>query len=390
MANKYANKFLDAEGVKYLWDKAQGIYIKQEPGKTLSDENYTTVEKQKLAGLTSYELPAASEETLGGIKIGTGLAIDENGIVSATGEAEAEVEVLTFSDLDYITKSPSTAAALAATITEGGEINLSGNVALLEGLVVTHDTILNLGGHTLTADFNDFVFTAHGARLTILNGTINSSYRIAQAIHGGTIVVAGGLYQAGDLTFASVGPESVVQIDSGSIISDKECIYVFEGGSLAVNGGAMQAKDGCVIRTNKSNNREYSTVTISGGRVIGQATTQGKASCGVLIANDDRFVMNSGEIISENGCGLLLRAGQAEISGGFITARGSGVRSVDAIDVSHSAVIYQQTAGYPNNDNMSLIISNGVFEGSDRSIEILSNEALPQVDITGGVFNPSY
>lgn len=36
----------------------------------------------------SYELPVASSETLGGVKIGSGITIDENGAISASGGAE--------------------------------------------------------------------------------------------------------------------------------------------------------------------------------------------------------------------------------------------------------------------------------------------------------------
>ena len=46
--SEYANKYLDATGVKHLWDKANEIFIKQQEGKGLSDENFTAVEKEKL------------------------------------------------------------------------------------------------------------------------------------------------------------------------------------------------------------------------------------------------------------------------------------------------------------------------------------------------------
>lgn len=46
---------------------------------------YTTEEQTKLAGLENYTLPTASSDTLGGIKVGDGLTIDQNGVLSATG-----------------------------------------------------------------------------------------------------------------------------------------------------------------------------------------------------------------------------------------------------------------------------------------------------------------
>lgn len=52
-------------------------------GKQLSTEDYTTEEKQKLAGLNNYTLPAATTTTLGGIKVGKNLTITVDGTLSA-------------------------------------------------------------------------------------------------------------------------------------------------------------------------------------------------------------------------------------------------------------------------------------------------------------------
>ena len=95
----YANKYLDAEGVKHLWDKGDRIYQKKENGKGLSSNDYTTVEKEKLAGLENYELPNASADSLGGIKIGEGLHIDENGVVKTVYNPEMPVEFDDIQDL---------------------------------------------------------------------------------------------------------------------------------------------------------------------------------------------------------------------------------------------------------------------------------------------------
>lgn len=51
----------------------------------LVEEPYTTAEKTKLASLENYTLPTASSDTLGGVKVGDGLTIDVDGVLSATG-----------------------------------------------------------------------------------------------------------------------------------------------------------------------------------------------------------------------------------------------------------------------------------------------------------------
>lgn len=55
-------------------------------GKGLSTEDYTTAEKTKLAGIeagaNAYTLPAATTSALGGVTVGSNLAVDANGVIS--------------------------------------------------------------------------------------------------------------------------------------------------------------------------------------------------------------------------------------------------------------------------------------------------------------------
>ena len=54
-------------------------------GKGLSTNDYTNDEKTKLAGISNYTLPIASADTLGGVKIGANLSIND-GILSADAQ----------------------------------------------------------------------------------------------------------------------------------------------------------------------------------------------------------------------------------------------------------------------------------------------------------------
>lgn len=85
-----ANKYLDSNGVLYLWQKLKGFFVKQEEGKGLSTNDFTTEEKTKLSNLENYTLPKASSTELGGVKIGAGLTISDEGTLSATGGGEAD------------------------------------------------------------------------------------------------------------------------------------------------------------------------------------------------------------------------------------------------------------------------------------------------------------
>lgn len=90
-------------------------------GKQLSTEDYTTVEKLKLAnieeGANNYVLPEASTTTLGGIKVDGSTIVVENGVAKAKASdaadytARAEIEVLKqekAETITYTTTIPST------------------------------------------------------------------------------------------------------------------------------------------------------------------------------------------------------------------------------------------------------------------------------------------
>lgn len=80
-------------------DVTSDAFIKHKPQNLVQDANYvhtdnnfTTDEKTKLAGLKNYSLPQASASTLGGIKVGANLSIDLDGVLSAE-DSDAIVDV---------------------------------------------------------------------------------------------------------------------------------------------------------------------------------------------------------------------------------------------------------------------------------------------------------
>jgi hypothetical protein len=104
--------------------------------------------------------------------------------------------------------------------------------------------------------------------------------------------------------------------------------------------------------------------------------------------------MNGGDIIANNGAGLVMRGGNVTINGGRIAGTGiagtTGWVGDNKTKMSKSAVIFHETANYPGNANMRLEINDGTFIGTDHSIEVLSDAAVPQVFINGGTFSPAY
>lgn len=78
-------KFLDATGVTLLWQKIKLTFVAKESGKGLSQENFTSAEKTKLAGIAAGA--TANTGTVTGAKIDndTSTILPTNGILSLTG-----------------------------------------------------------------------------------------------------------------------------------------------------------------------------------------------------------------------------------------------------------------------------------------------------------------
>lgn len=81
-------------------------YVKVQAGKQLSTEDYTTAEKEKLAGLHNYTLPEATADTLGGVKVGAGLTV-ASGVLSAEVKAADIADFITAGEADaaYVSKT---------------------------------------------------------------------------------------------------------------------------------------------------------------------------------------------------------------------------------------------------------------------------------------------
>lgn len=124
--------YLDDNGLLYFWTKLKSLFVQKDGNKVLSDENYTTPEKEKLAGLNNYTLPTASADTLGGVKVGAGLAMND-GVLSATGGGTADSV-----DWSNVQNKPNTVAGYGIT-----DANVSGQTVTIGTNSVTVPTNTN-------------------------------------------------------------------------------------------------------------------------------------------------------------------------------------------------------------------------------------------------------
>ncbi|MFR3182511.1 MAG: hypothetical protein ACLTPN_02710 [Clostridia bacterium] len=117
-------KYLNDDGLSYLWLKLKQLFagkVDKIEGKGLSDRNFTQAMETKLNGLQNYTLPKASAETLGGVKVGAGLQISNEGTLSTTGGGIADAVAW-----ENVTNKPTTLAGYGIT-----DVKISGKVITL-------------------------------------------------------------------------------------------------------------------------------------------------------------------------------------------------------------------------------------------------------------------
>lgn len=104
-----ADKYIKLAQLSRFLDKSKEVFVQKDGTKVLSDNNYTTAEKTKLAGIATgannYKLPTASSTVLGGVKGGGNVAINADGVMSVDLSAYQQTAA---ADDKYYTKASAT------------------------------------------------------------------------------------------------------------------------------------------------------------------------------------------------------------------------------------------------------------------------------------------
>ncbi len=266
---------------------------------------------------------------------------------------------------------------------------------------VKTDLEIDLNGHSMTSNLNAPIFTANGGKLTLKGGTASNRGQVAIAQNGGSIVVENGTYTSSKRDVFRAETNGTVTINGGTLTGQEGAVVCYSGkGTIVINGGTLTGVDNFAISTNGSSGNGENSITINGGKLEGNIKSAGYEAIGVYIANNDTFVMNGGEIIANGGTGICMRAGNVTINNGKITATNidkngnvvadGKIGDCPVVMTGCSAVIYHESANYPGKTGMKLTVKGGTITGVDHAIQVLSNEAEPQVFVTGGTFTPAY
>lgn len=113
-----ADKFVKLPQLAHFLDKSKEIFVQKDGSKVLSDNNYTTAEKTKLAGVATgankYVLPVASATVSGGVKIGANLQMVDGVLNAVPGTIDlTPFETKVNAENTYVSKT-----SLSTTLTD--------------------------------------------------------------------------------------------------------------------------------------------------------------------------------------------------------------------------------------------------------------------------------
>ena len=330
--------------------------------------------------------------------------------------------------------SVTTADELKTALANGGKIVLAGNVDINETLQVMKPVVLDLNGKTLKITaLNGIQVQGDGAKLTVQDSTAvqtpsvdkgNVSYTSGKIEHignssaiflnGGAVVTleSGTVYStagSGIYAYGSTIPDqwntpvATKVVVTGGVVDAQEY-----GIGVAGNGAALEFKGGVAIgrdnagiagngsKTNKEN-LGGTSITISGGHVIGRISSLGYTACGIY--HPQMGILNitgDASIYAVNGVGILMRNGELNVTGGTITGTGSSVGYVgdSKSTVAPAGVVIEYRNGYNHNneqtDSRKVALQGGTFsaETSDAPVQVVQEDTKIVDDfISGGVYS---
>lgn len=317
----------DAEQTFLRADDAERTYLKTADAGAISEENYTTAEKEKLAGLSNYQLPTASNQVLGGVKVGEGLDIDANGMISVTPQ-DPNV------DWGNVSNQPTTLGGYgitdAATKDDISQIEnriegfyiYRGKVQTLEDL----NTIQNpKNGDTYDVEDSgvNYAWNETEGRWDSMGGMGNvaslSEHELDILLHIATTkeVLLAILEEGGMITLDDdITITDPVTLTKNTIIDLSNCTltststgfaFVANGVSLVIRGGTINVSNSFAKAINGG------TITVESGSYT--AGRVGLEADGV----DSSVTINGGTVSAFNGAAIASNGGHVIINGGNIS-----------------------------------------------------------------------
>lgn len=200
-------------------------------------------------------------------------------------------------------------------ISTSGSITITGNVTLYDSTAVTEPVI--------SEDYESVTYTSG----KIDSNTSATSIRVT---NGGSFTIESGTIESDGTAVYAIGntaADNRTAINS-SVIMNGGYIHAQEygmgvqglGATATMNNGVIMTNDNAVIGGNGTKNVSIDNggtiINIAGGTMIGHITTPGYIACGVYHPQEGQLNISGGTLYVDGGVGVLMRAGDANITGG--------------------------------------------------------------------------
>ena len=365
-------QYLDYEGAQYVIQELQKKIAR----------------KANIVDLENYQVPVASSSTVGGVKIGEGLAIDENGVLSSTVEGGTK-------SWNDITDKPTTLEDFGITdaVTQeelaeiiqrfNGLYKLGGSVENLEDLEAIENPPVGIVYNVINDDGMNYVWTgtkwdALGRIKVDLSEYMKNddieplSFTDLDVIMGSASTVESfkALIAAGkdftlssDLTLeetVSIPAEKTITIDlDGHTINSNTPI------SFTANGGTLTLTGNGTINSSKN----IGVATNGGSIIVENGTYDSATNLGFTATGEgSKVTIKGGIITAQEGAAMAFDGASLEIDGGQLAAR------------DNFAIGTNGTNGRGNNTivlNDGLLVGNIVSDGYEAiGVYIANNDTF--------------
>jgi hypothetical protein len=290
-----------------------------------------------------------------------------------------------------------------ATLTAAANAAAEGDVILLEKDIT--ESITTYSNKKFTLDLNDKTLTG----VQTLNGdiTVKDSGSKGKITNAGHTVLVDGSFTLESGTIESTGKNnnairarynstagSSVTIKGGTVTANGFAIAVFKNTTTVVEGGTLISTANAVIGGNGTDDGtcEDYTITIKGGELksTGTELSTGDVACGIYHPNTGKVTMTAGKITTTGGVGVLVRAGEFEMTGGTITVSGTTTTGMvgDAKEiVGCYGVEVDSTANYPKVASAKVTISGGTIDAANGTGAVFDDNDTKVLSITGGTYS---
>ncbi len=217
--------------------------------------------------------------------------------------------------------------------------------------------------------------------MTLESGCIDSSYL--------------GAYAQGDTT-GNTSINSTFNIEGGYIIAQEFAASAQgRGATLNISGGVLVARDNAVIGGNGTNTAERklggTTITISGGTMIGHILSNGYIACGIYHPQAGTLKITGGTIYVDGGVGIEMRGGTLDMTGGSVIATGhtSGKVGDSKVALDCYGIQIDGNSDYYDYANCKVSISGNACVAAAAgvpSVIVTPNGDEGKLKITGGYF----